>query len=117
MRHLLILLSFIGCANAEPWDTTDKVLGTAAVATIIVDWGQTRYIAKHPDQYDENNIILGKHPSVEKVNAYFVGYIASTLLIADWLSTPNRKLFLGVISVFEIAVTAHNRSIGLKVAF
>jgi hypothetical protein len=35
--------------GAEPWDATDKALGAAVVTTMIVDWGQTRYIAQHPD--------------------------------------------------------------------
>ena len=118
MRHLLILLSFIGCTHAEPWDTTDKVLGTTVVALQIVDWGQTRYLAKHPELgFYENNKLLGDHPSVGRVDVYFPALIVGTWLIADWLSPPNRKLFLGVVTVVNVAVTSRNRSIGLKVAF
>jgi hypothetical protein len=132
MRYLLIFLSIIGYARAEVWDTTDKVLAAASVTLIALDWGQTRWATKNPcantpsgtgcdDPYRENGPIakrvIGEHPSVGKVNAYFVTYIASTLLIADWLSPPNRKMFLGTITAIEIAFTAHNRSVGVKVDF
>jgi len=118
---LLCMLLLPQARAAEPWDTTDKVLGTTAVALQIVDWGQTRYIAKHPEQYRESGPVtkrvIGEHPSVGQVDAYFVVYIATTLLIADRLSPPIRKVFLGVTSVIQISVTAHNRSIGVKMSF
>jgi hypothetical protein len=117
MRILCLFLALIGTANAEPWDTTDKVLGITSTTLLIVDWGQTRYIAKHPELYQENNVILGKHPSVGRVNAYFGTVIVGNLLLADWLSTRNRKLWLGTVTAVELVVTAHNRNIGIKLSF
>jgi len=61
--------------------------------------------------------LIGEHPTVGQVDAYFVAYIASTLLIADWLTPQNRKLYLGVVTMISIVVTAHNRSIGVKIGF
>lgn len=116
-RAALLLLLAAGAAQADPWDTTDKVLGAAAVAALVVDWGQTRYIAQHPGQYYEHNALLPDHPTLGQVNRHFAVALAGTLLIADYLSPPNRKIFLSVITGFELAVTTRNRSIGVKIAF
>lgn len=114
---LAAVLTFSPKASAEPWDTGDKVLGVAAVTTLVIDWGQTRYIAKHPDKYREKNKILGEHPSVGRVNTYFVCYIAGTLLVADWFSPNNRKGFLMGLTIVEFSVTQKNKSIGVKWEF
>ena len=117
---------------AESWDTTDKVLGTTAVALTIADWAQTRYMAKNPcanagggtdctDPYYENGPIakrfIGEHPSVGKVDRYFVASVATTLLVADWLSPPLRKAYLGFISVVQFGYVAHNYRVDVKMAF
>jgi hypothetical protein len=103
--------------HAEPWDRIDKGLGIAAVGALVVDWGQTRYIAKHPQRYQETNQILGEHPSVGRVNLYFTGAIIGTLLFADWLPSNGRKIFLGSITALELVVTSKNQALGIKIAF
>lgn len=122
-RELLIaLLLFLATgavrdARAEPWDNVDLFLGATTTAALIADWGQTRYAAQHPDEFKEKNRILGEHPSVARVNVYFATYVVGALLVADWLTPDNRKLFLGVITVVEISAVKHNRSIGVKFSF
>lgn len=117
MRYFLIfLLSLPITANAE-WDTTDKVLGAAATTALVVDWGQTRYIAKNPQSFEDRNKLLGKHPSTGQVDLYFASSILGTLLIADWLSPTNRKWFLGTITAVELVVTSRNQQIGIKLSF
>lgn len=117
MRHLLASLLFISTVHAEPWDATEKFLGTAMVAAIVTDCGQARYAVHHSDQFKENNLILGEHPSLGRVNAYFSTYIVGSLLVANWLTPYNRKLFLGTVTAVELIVINHNRSIGVKIAF
>jgi hypothetical protein len=120
MRALLVA-AFFACPclvhAAEPWDRTDKTLAAAMVTMLVIDWGQTRYIAKNPDQFEERNPLLGKHPSVGDVNRHFVLAIGGSLLIGNYLSSRHRKIFFGAITAAEVAVTIHNNSIGLKVSF
>src|SRR3990167_900711 len=121
MRLIIVMLSLIASCTpaiaADPWDTTDKALGAAALTVWAVDWGQTRYIAKHPREFHEYNILLGEHPSVTRVNNYFIGVGIAGYLLADYLPSGSRKTFLSVFSAFEIGITAHNLHIGVKVAF
>ncbi len=44
------------------------------VVLLGIDWLQTLYIAKHPLEYFEVNFILGKHPTVQRVTAYFAAW-------------------------------------------
>ena len=119
MRRLLaaLLLAPTLAAAGEPWDGTDQALGAVTLTATVIDWGQTRSIAKHPEQWRETNRVLGEHPSAGRVDAYFIGVIAATALLADWLVPRNRKLFLGAVAAVEFAVTARNRSLGIKIAF
>ena len=78
-------------------------------ATLLADWGQTRYIIKHPEQYHETNVYLGAHPSSGRINVYFATVIGVGLLLP-----PSWQWAL---SAFEISVIAHNRSIGVRVSF
>ena len=116
-HKLFFLFLIIPSLSYADWDKTDYVLGITAVAALVVDWGQTRYIAKHPETHREMNIFLGEHPSVGRVNTYFGGVILGTVILANWLSPTNRKAFLGTITAVELIVTHHNRGLGVKIAF
>ena len=117
LRLLPLLVLAPTIALAEPWDATDRALGVAAVSALVIDWGQTRDIVKRPHDYEERNPLLGKHPSMGRVNLICAGSIAATLLTADWLTSKNRKIFLGTITAIELTVIGHNKNIGLRVSF
>ena len=117
MNKLILILCLLPLSAQADWDRVDYLLGTTAVAALVVDWGQTRYIAKHPEAYREMNIFLGEHPSVGRVNTYFTGVIIGTVVLANWLTPANRKVFLGTITGVELLVTNHNRGLGVKIAF
>jgi hypothetical protein len=68
---ILIALLFSLCLPAladDSWPVEDKALLVASTAFLIADWGQTRTIAKKPHLVHEKNPILGRHPSVGRVN-------------------------------------------------
>ena len=100
---------------AEPWNGTDKILGTTAVVALVLDWGQTRHIATHPDLYHETNVLLGEHPSVGRVNTYFMGAITGTLLLANWLPAGGRKTFLGTLTAVELIAVGKNNALGIRI--
>jgi hypothetical protein len=118
--RLLILLLVLApslCEAREPWEFTDYALTGAALASLVVDWGQTRHIAKNPSRFDEKNRILGTTPSVGKVDAYFVGAMLGTVAVAQFLPQDYRRLFLAGTLSMELSVIDQNRSIGIKVDF
>lgn len=88
------------------------LLWALAVAATIADWLQTLTIAKHPDLFTEFNPILGKHPSVARVNIYFASFIIlfSALFV---LMLAEKMLFMpmwmvGVIFGMECCVVWMN---------
>ena len=105
------------CRAADPWETTDYALAGAALAALAVDWGQTRYIAKNTQRYNETNPMLGSTPSVGKVDTYFIGAMVGTVALAHVLPGEWRQLFLGGVLALELGVVNQNRSLGIKVAF
>ena len=111
----LILVKF--AYAGDDWDSASKYLAGSALASTLADWSETRYIAKHPDEFYEANRVLGKHPTTGKVDAYFAGSIALTYFIADQLPSNYRKIFLGSISVVEISFVNHNKSLGIGWSF
>jgi|SRR3989338_354235 len=103
--------------DKKEWDKTDSILLGTAVTLLAVDWNQTRIIARNPDRFNEKNAILGNHPSVGKVNGYFAAAIIGTIGVAMALPSEYRKFWLGGITVLEVSVTQHNRSLGIKTSF
>jgi hypothetical protein len=105
------------CAAEGQWDTTDYALAGTALTALLIDWGQSRHIAKNPERYYETNGLLGRNPSPGRVNAYFIGSMLTTVLVADYLSGPMRKAFLGGLIVMEYEVVTRNRAIGIRIQF
>ena len=111
---LLLLASLPACA--DPWTSADTARQAIFTGLAVVDWAQTRRIARQPVYY-EMNPVLGSHPSVGQVDAYFAGAIVghaavSYLLPAGWRA-GWQYVWIGI----EAQKTYHNRSIGLRFAF
>ena len=122
MRYLLILLLVSGCST---WRKEDTVRESVALAFIAVDYGQTKTIARNPQQYHETNPILGEHPSVGQVNAYYIATAVLHPTLAALLPTDHcigpicdwRAAFQWVTIAVEAGYVAHNYSIGIKTDF
>ena len=103
--------------DADPMTKEQKVMQGTYLGFHIIDWRQTRYAAEHPDEYGETNILMGRHPSTEEVDAYMA---ASALLhtgITKSLPTKYRKAWQMFTIGFEIGVVHQNAQIGVKVDF
>jgi len=85
--------------------------------SIAADWGQTRYISSHPDQFHERNLLMGMHPSVGKVDAYFVGYLLAHNGVMIALPKKYRPYYAGAVTAYEAHLVIQNNSIGIKVDF
>lgn len=98
MKTLLIILSFILVPTlCFAWDKEDTALQVTVISLLLADMSQTLYIVDHDDKYKELNLVLGEHPSKEKVYAYFLGvaivHTAVSYLIEKILGIENPKLY------------------------
>ena len=107
MRFLLaILLCLPVFAHADDWNTTDKLLGGIALGATVLDYGQTKWVAecKNRTGCSEGNPLLGAHPSVSRVNGYFV-------------IVPVAAFFLAAAAAMEVTIVAHNYHVGAHFSF
>jgi hypothetical protein len=87
---------------------------------VIADWGQTRDIAMNPQTYQETGParrFIGAHPSVGKVNTYFVGSLVVSNGIMIALPKPYRPYFAGSVAAVETHFVVSNNQIGIKINF
>jgi len=133
MRYALLLLAFaLPChaegLNLDKWTREDSYRQAAVTVLLVVDWAQTRYLVRHPidpKQADGTynwrsegyNRVLGEHPSIGRVNNYFLaatlGHAAiSALLPPDW-----RKAWQYVVIGVEANTVERNHHIGIKMEF
>lgn len=114
---LILILLLATPAYADSWDEENTILHIPLTALMIVDYGQTLYIADHPNEYYETNIIMGDHPSRKEVTEYFIlSYLAVTSL--TWL-LPDKWShgFQTSIITMEIYHTVKNKYIGIGFSF
>lgn len=104
------------CA-ADKWTTTDKALEAVFVTATVIDWGQTLYIADHPNQFDELNPILGKYPSRARVNIYFPVVLVAHAVISNYLPKPYRTIWQSFSIAVEVPVIGNNYALGIKLGF
>ena len=116
-----VLVLWFASAHAEPfekWERTDSILLGTSLATMAIDWGQTRDLARRPQPpFTEANPFLGKHPSVGRVDTYFTLVMAGTVGLSAVLPLTYRRWFLGGLTVLETAVIIDNHHLGLRVRF
>ena len=117
MRKLILLILLIPSLAQASWTHEDTLYQAAFIATACADWGQTLYIAGNPDEYEENNRILGSHPSRDKVNLYFPIAIGLHTAVAVALPKDYRRVWQLIWIGIETGMIVHNASIGIKVDF
>lgn len=118
---LVIVFSTIGLLSpkAIAWDWDDTAMESLYMAAHIADWGQTRDIAQQCGEgsYAETNPIIGRCPSIVRVNAYFFTTALLHAGLAKMLPKKYRRMFqVGTLGM-QIGYISNNASIGLKVNF
>lgn len=117
---IFIFMTFITtgtCIAADKWTREDSLREVAALTFHFVDWKTTRGIAQDSDHYREANPILGEHPSVGRVNTYFVITTIAHPIISYYLPRPWREGFQYVTIGMSMTASTINLWSGLRVRF
>lgn len=97
------------------------ILAALALLATGIDWLQTIYIALHPAQFYERNPILGLHPTVRQVNAYFmVCFVLALAFSALCYYTDMRGLLLAaamVLLLVEVYWIVSNHQLGIRLGW
>lgn len=91
---LLILVPLRVFAFCDDWRWYNSVLLSGALAYTEADREQTIWFLHHTSQHETNPFFHG-HPVDPDVNTKFLGASIVAALLACWISTPYRELFLG----------------------
>lgn len=129
----VLLISFTNSYAEETklyksWSTTEIVQEVIWQGLHVIDWGQTKDIAKRPDEYYEKNTWLGEHPSIDEVNQYMM--ITALLHLGISWALPNnlefkvfdysfnpRTVWQCITIVGTVSTVSHNHNIGLRMNF
>jgi hypothetical protein len=114
IRLIVASLFLSGCANGG-WSTADTYRQAGFLALTGIDWMQTRKIANNPDEYHENNPVIGSHPSTSEVDAYFAAGVVAHTAAAMAMPPKYRVWWQYVWIGVEAGFVASNFSIGLGV--
>jgi hypothetical protein len=136
-----ILLSIMLCATNsfafDDWSKQDVAMQVTYSIVHIIDWGQTRDISRHKNQtefdslpsnearqkylaeygsktYTEINPILGKRPSILKVDSYMATTLVLNAVVTHVLPSDYRPYWQGLGIAFEVWVVGSNYNLGLK---
>jgi hypothetical protein len=117
VRIVLLCLALLTLpAQAREWTDEELRWGAALAVTRIIDWGQTRYIAKHPGEFREANPFLPHHPSMSDVNRHFI--VGNLLMFGAAHYLPQyRSTLLKVWVAIGVGANAHNAAIGVRISF
>ena len=114
---LMISLLWSPAYGFEPLTPEDKSHLALYTTLHLMDWKQTRMIAKNPGAYYETNTILGEHPSVGKVDAYFLTTLAGQIAATYLLPPKARRIWQMTWISIEKGYVEDNLNIGLVVRF
>ncbi len=125
LRSVAIALVLAAPAHAADWTADDTTRQAAFLALGVVDWMQTRYIAKHPESFHETNPFVflqikpgePSQPSLAKVNRYFVLYLATHTVISYALPSTWRAGFQYISIGIEANTVARNWRLGIGLNF
>jgi len=120
MRKLLI--SFLICLiptllfAENTWTKKDTAYQATFLILQTVDWLQTKEIARNP-RYYEQNPILGKYPSQNAVDFYFLSTAIAHSAVAYLLPKEYRRVWQCVFIGISAHCVARNYHIGIRINF
>ena len=119
MFKFIFLALLSTSAFADNWTTGDTYREAAFQALNVIDWGQTRYIAQHPESFHEveSAFLIGKHPDEKRVDIYMAESAVLHFIVAYYLPQSWRTPFQYLTIGDKLNATIGNASIGIKVAF
>ena len=95
--------------------TTPQGVALALLATpLFVDWLQTIQIAKHPERWFERNPILGTHPSVGRVCAWFALCAGGIAALEFYVPKPSLPWLMGLMAAMEWYWVINNWRLGIR---
>jgi hypothetical protein len=115
-KFILALFLISSPAFADEWSREDTYREAAYLTLHTLDWAQTREIARNPAYY-EQNMYLGKHPTVRQVDRYFAAMALAHVGVAYLLPSEWRRPFQYLTIGVELGAVAHNFSIGISANF
>lgn len=110
-------MSLVGMLLASPVFADATLERQLAYTSLhLIDWAQTREIARNP-RFVETNKILGPKPKQYEVNRYFAATLASHWLITYTLPPEARPYWQwGTIAV-EAVVVGRNARLGVSLTW
>lgn len=121
MRWISLLL-FIPClafGQNKEWTQEEKYWATGMVVAQTLDWATTRNLARRiqrHEPYHEINPIIGRYPTVGRVDKYFMLYMPLSLIVADNLGQYRLPMLKTIAGVHLLAV-GNNLHLGLRLEF
>jgi len=120
MKILFLTLALFSITtHADEWRESDTYREATYQVLNVIDWGQTRYIAEHPERYREKGaaFFIGEYPSIGTVNNYMIGSAVLHLIASNYLPHKWREAFQYVTIGDKLNATISNFSVGIKVSF
>ncbi len=117
MKYILIIFFLLGASElkAQEWTQENTSWEYAYFATHLIDWGQTLEISRN-QKYYELNPILGRYPTEQQVNQYFILSGIAHHLIARWLG-KHRLTYQHVTFYINFANVTRNAQMGINIIF
>lgn len=114
---ILILLSLVTHAESHTWTSEEKAWGATAGVLLLGDWATTHNMThRYNENYYETNPLLGRRPTANRVNLYFLTVPPIVFLTADYFG-DYRKEILQATSALELIIVGNNLRIGLHFQF
>jgi len=116
MKILIILLSIFIFTSCATRSKGDEIREATWLVLHAVDYKQTQYAMERPDEFEELNPLLGKHPSEGRLNTFAIVGGLFHILGTDYFE-ENRTLWQNITIGLKIVCVANNYYVGAKIKF
>lgn len=112
----MIAALLIAATLAAPLTSQDWQREAVFAALLVADWRQTQDIRRHPGRF-ELNPILGRRPSLGRVDRYFAASLLAHAACSLALRPEYRVTYQRATIAAEAVVVGRNAYLGLEIRF
>jgi len=121
MKSIIILILMLVPVTVqaeyfEDFSRQDLILQSVFTGLTVIDWAQTIEFTQNMDGFKESNVILGEHPSRERINTLIPIGIVAHWYITYFIPKKYRVYWQSASISIEYYSVASNHKKGIRIS-
>lgn len=115
MRKIILAVALLLISVEIKADNYKQYLVHVGAGLIVIDYLQTREVAKNPDKYKEVGLLISDQPTMREVNQVYAVQLAGHYALDRYFKGDAKLIYNSMMIGSRLIAVIYNRRIGITI--